>query len=44
MTSPSEQNVMQGENGSAGGDEGPFDYLDALPVGIFIVLPGGRPC
>jgi len=43
MTSPSEQNVMQGENGPAGGDEGPFHYLDALPVGIFIALPGGRP-
>src|SRR2546422_3766085 len=43
MTSPSEQEVMQAENVSAGREEGPFHYLDALPVGIFIALPGGRP-
>jgi PAS domain S-box-containing protein len=34
---------MEGQNGSAGSEEGPFHYLDALPVGIFIALPGGRP-
>src|SRR5205807_3582190 len=39
----SEQELMEGQNGSAGSEEGPFHYLDALPVGIFIALPGGRP-
>jgi PAS domain S-box-containing protein len=43
VTSPSEQNVLEGANGSAGHTEGPFHFLDALPVGIFIAEPGGRP-
>ena len=38
-----EQEAMQGQSDSPGSHEGPFHYLDALPVGIFIALPGGRP-
>jgi PAS domain S-box-containing protein len=39
----SEQEVTEDQIGSAGCDKGPFHFLDALPVGIFIALPGGVP-
>ena len=39
----SKQEVTEDQNGSAGCDKGPFHFLDALPVGIFIALPGGVP-
>jgi PAS domain S-box-containing protein len=43
MISASEQEATQTQNGPVGGEKGPFHFLDALPVGIFIALPGGRP-
>jgi PAS domain S-box-containing protein len=35
--------VTDDQNGSAGCEMGPFHFLDALPVGIFIALPGSVP-
>jgi PAS domain S-box-containing protein len=43
MMPTSEQAAIDAEGGSAGSELGPFHFLDALPVGIFIALPGGRP-
>jgi PAS domain S-box-containing protein len=44
MISTSERAAIQAQNGSAGSEQGPFHFLDALPVGIFIALCDGRPC
>jgi PAS domain S-box-containing protein len=44
MMSTSEQAAIQAQNGSAGSGEGPFHFLDPLPVGVFIALHDGRPC
>ena len=35
--------ATEGQNSPADCDKGPFHFLDHLPVGIFIALPGGRP-
>jgi len=43
MVSTSRQASMRAENGSGAGEPGPFPFLDALPVGIFIALPGRLP-
>jgi PAS domain S-box-containing protein len=43
MVAMGEEWAVHARGGSAGGDKGPFHFLDALPVGIFIALPGGRP-
>jgi PAS domain S-box-containing protein len=43
MTSTSEQAAVQTQKGTTGSERGPFYFLDALSVGIFIALPGGRP-
>src|SRR5437660_2094327 len=41
--STSEQASMRAKDGSAASEPGPFPFLDALPVGIFIALPGRLP-
>jgi PAS domain S-box-containing protein len=43
MVSTSKQASKRAENGSAASEPGPFSFLDALPVGIFIALPGRVP-
>jgi PAS domain S-box-containing protein len=43
MVSTSKQASTRTENGSAASEPGPFPFLDALPVGIFIALPGRVP-
>ncbi|HEY2666952.1 MAG TPA: PAS domain-containing protein, partial [Actinomycetota bacterium] len=39
----SEQGSVQALNGTAARDRWLFQFLDAMPVGVFIGLPGGRP-
>ena len=43
MKSTGEHVATQPQNGFPDSERGPFHFLDALPVGIFIALPGGRP-
>src|SRR5260370_7687987 len=43
MISTSEQSPSQAQNGSAANERRLFQFLDAVPVGVFIGLPGGRP-
>jgi PAS domain S-box-containing protein len=39
----SEQGSVQALNGTAARERWLFQFLDAMPVGVFIGLPGGRP-
>src|SRR5947209_8717401 len=43
MISTSEQAPGQAHNGLAANERRLFQFLDAMPVGVFIGLPGGRP-
>ena len=43
MISTTEQSSSQAQSGSADIEPRMFQFLDAMPVGVFIGLPGGRP-